>query len=94
MRAGRAGGRLRALSGVLAGGLVALLVALCVAWFVTGRTGASGPGPAVLAWHALAAVAAVFAQRRADRDAGRNGALAAVAVIGITAAVLAAQWLA
>lgn len=90
----RAGRALRGVSGVLAGGLVALLVALGVACYLASRTGTAGPTPALLGWHAAAAVAAVLAQRYADRHPGPAGALAAAGVAAITAAVLTFLWLA
>ncbi|MGI9000970.1 MAG: hypothetical protein ACR2GH_04825 [Pseudonocardia sp.] len=98
MRTGRIGVRLRAVTGLLAGGLVALVVVLGAAWFIASRTGTTapgpGPGPGTLAWHGVAAAAAVLAQRHADRHSGTGGTVAALAVIGVSAAVLAAQWLA
>lgn len=91
---------LRAVSGVLAGGLVVLAVALGVAWVVATRTGSAGPRPGFLFWHGCAAVAAVGLQLRADRAparrmAGRDvgGIVAALAVVAISAVVLAALWL-
>lgn len=81
---------LRGFTGVLAGGLVVLAIALGVAWVVATRTGSAGPAPWFLAWHALAAVAAVILQVRADR----NDVVAALAVLGISAAVLGVLWLA
>jgi hypothetical protein len=84
----------RTITGLLAGGLVALTVALVVAWFVAGKVGSPGPGPSMLVWHGLAAVAAVVAQLQADRRAGLHGRLAMAAVVLITTAVLAVQWLA
>ncbi|MBN9099515.1 MULTISPECIES: hypothetical protein [unclassified Pseudonocardia] len=86
-------GWLRGFSGLLAGGLAALAVALYVAWFVADRTGSVGPGASTLVWDSVAAVAAVAAQVYADRRAGARGAAAAVGVVAVTAAVLAAQWL-
>ncbi|WP_219418256.1 hypothetical protein [Pseudonocardia nigra] len=88
----RVGSGLRGLSGVLAGGLVALALALVVAAFVAGRTGAPGPGTARLVWHVLAAAVAVPAQWYADRRAGVQSAAAAGAVLAISAGVLAALW--
>jgi hypothetical protein len=93
-RAGWAGARLRGLSGVLAGGLAVLVVALVGAWIAAERNGVPGPGPDTLAWHAVAAVAAVLAQRHADRRPGADGVVAALAVVAITVMVLAVQWLA
>lgn len=84
----------RSLTGLLAGGLVALAVALLVAWFVADRIGSAGPGTSMLVWHGVAAVLAVLAQVQADRRDGPAAALAMAAVVVITVAVLAAQWLA
>jgi hypothetical protein len=81
---------LRGFTGVLAGGLVVLALALGVAWVVATRTGSPGPAPWFLVWHALAAVAAVALQVRADR----RSPLAALGVLGISAAVLGVLWLA
>lgn len=92
-RAGRPARWLRALSGLLAGGLVVLAVALAVAWFVAMNSGSPGPGPSTLFWHGGSAVVAVLAQRHADRHRDAGGTTAAVAVVGITVAVLAVQWL-
>jgi hypothetical protein len=85
---------LRRVSGVLAGGLVVLAVALGVAWVVSTRTGSPGPAAGFLAWHAVAAVAALVAQVRADRAADGRGTVPALAVVLISAVVLAALWLA
>lgn len=84
---------LRGLSGVLAGGLVALTVALVVAWVVALLVGSPGPGAVVLAVHAVGAAAAVAIQRYADRAYGPRGALAALGVIVLVAAVLVYEWL-
>ena len=90
----RAGSWPRAISGLLAGGLVGLAVALAVGWVLADRTNSPGPGPSTLIWHGLAAVTAVVAQSQADRRRGLGGAVAASAVVVITVVVLAAQWLA
>jgi hypothetical protein len=90
----RAGRLLRGLSGLLAGGLVVLAVALGVAWYVADQSGSSGPGVQTLVWHAVSAVAAVLAQRYADRHRDMGGVLAACAVIVIAAALLTVEWLA
>jgi hypothetical protein len=84
----------RTLTGLLAGGLVALALALVVAWLAADRIGSPGPGPVMLIWHGVAAVLAVLAQVQADRRGGLPGRLAMAAVVVITAAVLAVQWLA
>lgn len=91
---------LRALSGLLAGGLVVLALALGVAWVVAVRSGSHGPAPDFLAWHGLAAAVAVIAQRRVDQAPrhrvgwDRVGTAASLGVVGLTAVVLAALWLA
>lgn len=90
---GKAGARLRGFTGLLAGGLVMLVVALLAAWAVAERFGTPGPGTGTLVWHACAAVAAVIAQRQADRRPGMPGVLAAVAVLVVTVVLLAVQWL-
>jgi hypothetical protein len=82
---------LRALSGVLAGGLVVLALALVGSWVVATRLGVPGPPVSFLVWHGLAAVAAVALQVRADR--ARSSA-AALGVVVLSAVVLAALWLA
>lgn len=93
-RTGRTAGWLRALSGLLAGGLVVLAVALGVAWIVAMAGGSSGPGPSTLFWHGGSAVVAVLAQRHADRHRDTGGTVAAVAVVAVTVAVVAVQWFA
>lgn len=86
-------GALRGVSGVLAGGMVALVVGLVVAWVVALQEGSPGPGLATLLVHAVAAVLAVLAQAYADRTAGPWGASAAAGVIVAVAAVLTVEWL-
>jgi hypothetical protein len=85
---------LRALSGVLAGGLVALALALAVAALLAGRAGTPGPGASTLVWHAAAAIAAVAAQSFADRRGDRAGTVGALVVLAVTAAAVGALWLA
>lgn len=94
MSTGRGGSWLRGLTGLLAGGLIVLTLALAVGYFLAERAGTVGPGPGTLVWHGLAAVAALVAQLYADRHADLRGTLAAFGVAVITAAVLAGQWLA
>ena len=89
----RAGALLRGFSGVLAGGLVVLVLALVGAWVVATQTGAPGPGLNTLVWHSGAAVAAVLVQRQADRRPGVPGVSAALAVLLITTVLLTVQWL-
>ncbi|MHA6620071.1 hypothetical protein [Pseudonocardia sp. DLS-67] len=84
---------LRGFSGVLAGGIVALAVALLVAGIVAQQRLMPGPGAVSIGGHVVAAVAAVLLQRRADRTAGPRAAGWALAVVVLTAVVLAVQWL-
>jgi hypothetical protein len=85
---------LRGLSGLLAGGLVALVLALVGAWFLAEQLGVPGPGIPTIAGHAVAAVVAVLAQLQADRRRGAPASVAAMVVVLVTAGVLAVQWLA
>ncbi len=84
---------LRAVSGVLAGGLVVLALTLGVAWVLATRTGSPGPAPGFLLWHGVAAMVALGAQLRADRAPDRGGSLAAGVVVLISVVVLAGLWL-
>lgn len=84
---------LRGLSGVLAGGLVALAAALIVAGVVAQQRGVPGPGAVSIGGHLVAAVVAVVLQRRADRTPGLQAAGWAGAVTVLTVVVLAVLWL-
>lgn len=90
----RAARLLRGLSGLLAGGLVALVLALAGAWFLAEQLAVPGPEPSTIAGHALAAVVAVLAQRQADRRSGATATVAALTVLLVSAVVLAVRWLA
>jgi hypothetical protein len=80
-------------SGLLAGGLVALAVALVVVEVVARQRAMPGPGTLTIAGHVAAAVAAVLIQRRADHAGGVVAAGAALAVVALSVVVLAVQWL-
>jgi hypothetical protein len=82
----------RGLSGVLAGGLVALASAVCVAQWLAGTSGRPGPGMATVVGHVVAALAAVVLQLAAERPLGRSAALASWSVLVITAGVLWFGW--
>jgi hypothetical protein len=84
---------LRGFSGVLAGGLVALTVALVIGAVMAQQRAVPGPDALTIAGHAAAAVAAVLVQRRADRARGPAAVGAALAVVTLTVVVLAVQWL-
>jgi hypothetical protein len=80
------------LSGVLAGGLVALAIIVCLAQWLAGASGYPGPGSAAVAGHVLAALAAVGLQAAAERLHGRIATLAAWSVALLAAAVLWFGW--
>lgn len=82
----------RGFTGLLAGGLVALVLALGVAWVIADAQGAPGPGPVRMVGHLVAAVVAVAAQRYADRHLDGRGVVATVVVVAVTAAVLVVAW--
>jgi uncharacterized membrane-anchored protein len=86
-------GPLRAVSGVLAAGMVALVGGLVVAYVVALQEGAPGPGAVTLLVHAVTAVLAVVAQVFADRTPGPRGAWTATGVIVAVGAVLTVEWL-
>lgn len=96
------GSRLRAFSGILAGGLVVLAASLVAAWLVAAQVGVPGPGLGFVAWHWCAAGAAVGLQLRADRGRPRRAVVdrdvgstvAALGVLVIGALVPAALWFA
>ncbi|MBV8540446.1 MAG: hypothetical protein JO268_07895 [Pseudonocardiales bacterium] len=82
----------RGLSGVLAGGLVALTIVVCVAQWLAGTAGRPGPGMTAVVGHVLATVAAAALQLVATRSPGRGAALASWSVLVLTAGVLWFGW--
>ncbi len=82
----------RGLSGVLAGGLVVLAIAVCLAQWLASTSDRPGPGIAPVAGHVVAAAAAVALQQAADRSRGRSAALASYSIVVLTAAVLWFGW--
>ncbi|MDN5859317.1 MAG: hypothetical protein L0H84_11915, partial [Pseudonocardia sp.] len=84
---------LRTVTGLLAGGLVALVVALGIAWVVAARVNVPGPGTGRIVLHLVAAAAAVAAQRYADRHPDVGGVAAALAVLVVAATLLAVAWI-
>ena len=89
----RRSGLVRAVSGVLAGGLVALALVLAAGSWYADRTGLPGPGPGMLIGHGVAGVAAVVGQVWVDRRADRTGSLAAALLAALIVAGLTAVWL-
>jgi hypothetical protein len=84
---------LRDLSGVLAGGLVALTLVLLAGWFYADRLGLPGPGQGVVVGHCVAAVAVIIAQVWVDRRTDRTGTLGAAALATLVVVGLALVWL-
>ncbi|MGH3882685.1 MAG: hypothetical protein ACRDSI_18700 [Pseudonocardiaceae bacterium] len=82
----------RGLSGALAGGLVALAIAVCTAQWLAGTSGRPGPGMVTVVGHVVAALAAVVLQLVADRLRGPSAALACGSVLVIAAGVLWFGW--
>ncbi|MDQ4010335.1 MAG: hypothetical protein M3228_06455 [Actinomycetota bacterium] len=83
---------LRGLSGVLAGGLVALAIAVCAVQWLVGMSGGPGPGMATVVGHVVAALATVALQLAADRRRGGIAVLASGSVLVIAAGVLWFGW--
>lgn len=82
----------RGLSGVLAGGLVALAVVVCLAQWLAGASGLPGPGCTAVTGHVAAALAAVVLQLAAERFRGWTATLACWAVLLLAAGVLWFGW--
>jgi len=83
----------RGLSGVLAGGLVALAVAVCAAQWLAGTSGRPGPGMTTVVGHVVAALVAVALQLASERFRGRSVALlASWSVLVLAAGVLWFGW--
>lgn len=92
VRPGLALRALRGFTGVLAGGLVALAVAVSVAQWLIASSGRPGLGTAVVTGHVIAALGAVVLQLVADRGRGAPAALACLAVLVVAAATLWLGW--
>lgn len=90
---------IRALSGIVTGGLVALALAVVTISIVgnapdlTGIRGFPGPGIASILMHVGAAVGAVFVQVLADRKRLGGAFVGLLVVLAIAGAVLWTQWL-
>jgi hypothetical protein len=77
---------------VLAGGLVALAVTVCLVQWWASTSGDPGPGRAAVVGHVLAALGAVVLQLVAERCRGRTATLAAWCIVTLAAAVLWFGW--
>jgi hypothetical protein len=80
------------LSGVLAGGLVALAVTVCLAQWLALSSGYPGPGSAAVVGHVVAALGAVVLQSVAQRSPGRVATLTAWSMVMLAGAVLWFGW--
>lgn len=86
------GRMVRGLGGALCAGLFLLAFGMVVAQWIATDQDKEGPGLWVLVAHFAAAVAALFAQRYADRHLGPPAWLAVLGVCGITFAVFWFMW--
>ncbi len=77
---------------MLAGGLVALTIVVCLVQWLAAHSGIPGPGAAVVVGHLVAAVVAVGLQLAAERSRGRTATLASCSVLLLAAAVLWFGW--
>lgn len=82
----------RGISGIVAGGVVALALLVVAVGLVGWVRDFPGPGGAAMVWHIAAAAVVLFAQRRVDRGRGAAGVGAAVLVVGVAVALLWTQW--
>jgi hypothetical protein len=82
----------RALSGVLAGGLVVLTLVLVGAAILGAQRGFPGPGAGRLSWHVALTVVAVAAQVFADRRRGTAALSGSLVVFVAAGYLLVTQW--
>ncbi|WP_410870480.1 hypothetical protein [Nocardia sp. A7] len=82
----------RAVSGVVAGGVLALLCVVVGAAVIGSRRDFPGPGAESLSWHVVAAVVVVVAQVFADRRRGMSTVFGSVAVLVTAGVLLWTQW--
>lgn len=86
------GPAVRRLSGLLAGGLVALALVVGAAQWLATASGRPGPGVLTVVGHLTAALAAVALQLVAERVRGRPATLASAGVLVVAATVLWFGW--
>ena len=82
----------RGLSGVVAGGVLMLLIVVGATAVLGAERGFPGPGAASLTWHVVAAITVVVLQWQADRRHGLTAALAALLVFVAAFVLLWTQW--
>ncbi|MGW6700490.1 hypothetical protein [Nocardia sp. NPDC055049] len=83
---------LRAVSGIVAGGVLVLLCVVVGAAVIGSRRDFPGPGAESLAWHFVAAVVVVVAQVFADRRRGVATLFGSAAVLVTAGVLLWTQW--
>lgn len=83
---------MRAVSGVVTGGLIVLAAVVIGAAVLGDERGYPGPGAESIGWHVTAAVVAVGAQVYADRRRGVSSWLASLVVLAIAGLLLWTQW--
>lgn len=88
----RLGAVVRAISGVLAGGLVVLAAVVVGASVLAAQRGASGPPATMLAAHLLAALVAVLVQVYGDRRGPAAAVGSGLVVLALTCGLLWTQW--
>ncbi|QBJ97801.1 hypothetical protein ERC79_19040 [Rhodococcus sp. ABRD24] len=83
---------LRALSGVVAGGVVVLTLVVIGAAFLASDRGFPGPGRESIVVHVLVSIGVVALQVVADRRRAGAAALSSVAILVFTGLLLWTQW--
>jgi hypothetical protein len=83
---------LRALSGLVAGGLVILTAVVVAAAILGAQRGFPGPGTERLAWHAGLTVTALVAQAFADRRQDTAAIFGSLVVFVATGYLMVTQW--
>lgn len=83
---------MRALSGVVTGGLIVLAAVVVGASVLGEERGYPGPGAESIGWHVAAAASAVVAQVYADRHRGASSVLASLLVLAVAGLLLWTQW--
>ena len=83
---------MRALSGVVTGGLIVLAAVVIGAAVLGDERGFPGPGAESIGWHLAAVAVAVGAQVYADRHRGISSVVASLVVLGLAGVLLWTQW--
>ncbi|HEY5855365.1 MAG TPA: hypothetical protein VIW24_15280 [Aldersonia sp.] len=83
---------MRALSGVVTGGLIVLAAVVIGAAVLGDERGFPGPGAESIGWHLVAVAVAVGAQVYADRHRGMSSVVASLVVLVVAGLLLWTQW--